>query len=110
MSDAAQGPGWWQASDGRWYPPEQHPSYRSQPPPAPAPAPAAKPAPLQEAPQKPANRNERRYEYDAEVNKKSVNALPGRATELNTRAKKGWRLHTAFEQDGNTITIYEREI
>lgn len=25
MSDAAQGPGWWQASDDRWYPPEQHP-------------------------------------------------------------------------------------
>lgn len=21
-----EGPGWWQASDGRWYPPEQHPS------------------------------------------------------------------------------------
>lgn len=26
MSDQQQGPGWWQASDGRWYPPEQHPS------------------------------------------------------------------------------------
>src|SRR4051794_26597961 len=25
MSDATQGPGWWQASDGKWYPPEQHP-------------------------------------------------------------------------------------
>ena len=23
MSDAPQGPGWWQASDGKWYPPEQ---------------------------------------------------------------------------------------
>lgn len=22
MSDAPQGPGWWQASDGKWYPPE----------------------------------------------------------------------------------------
>ncbi len=22
MSDAPQGPGWWQASDGRWYPPQ----------------------------------------------------------------------------------------
>lgn len=28
MSDAPQGPGWWQASDGKWYPPE------SAPPPA----------------------------------------------------------------------------
>jgi hypothetical protein len=25
MSDVAQGPGWWQASDGRWYPPEAAP-------------------------------------------------------------------------------------
>jgi hypothetical protein len=22
--------GWWQASDGRWYPPEQHPSHQLQ--------------------------------------------------------------------------------
>lgn len=29
-----QGPGWWQASDAKWYPPESHPSYR---PPAPVP-------------------------------------------------------------------------
>lgn len=25
MSDAPQGPGWWQASDGKWYAPEQAP-------------------------------------------------------------------------------------
>ena len=31
VSDAAQGPGWWQASDGRWYPPEA-----ASPPPPPA--------------------------------------------------------------------------
>lgn len=31
MSEAQQGPGWWQASDGRWYPPHTHPSYRPQP-------------------------------------------------------------------------------
>ncbi len=23
MSDQSQGPGWWYASDGKWYPPEQ---------------------------------------------------------------------------------------
>ncbi len=28
MSDASQGPGWWQASDGKWYPPEQAPGYQ----------------------------------------------------------------------------------
>jgi uncharacterized RDD family membrane protein YckC len=26
MSDVSQGPGWWQASDGKWYPPEQAPA------------------------------------------------------------------------------------
>ena len=35
MSDAQQGPGWWQASDGKWYPPESHPSRRPPPPPPP---------------------------------------------------------------------------
>ena len=32
MSDMQQGPGWWQASDGKWYPPETHP-FRQTPPP-----------------------------------------------------------------------------
>lgn len=36
MSDSAQGPGWWQASDGKWYPPESHPSYSAPPPPGPS--------------------------------------------------------------------------
>ncbi len=31
MSDVSQGPGWWQASDGKWYPPEQAPSAQPQP-------------------------------------------------------------------------------
>jgi uncharacterized RDD family membrane protein YckC len=34
MSDAPQGPGWWQASDGNWYPPEQAPGAQPTPPPA----------------------------------------------------------------------------
>jgi hypothetical protein len=28
MTDTWQGPGWWIASDGKWYPPHLHPSYR----------------------------------------------------------------------------------
>jgi hypothetical protein len=28
MSDKSEGPGWWIASDGRWYPPELHPTVR----------------------------------------------------------------------------------
>jgi hypothetical protein len=27
MSDTSQGEGWWQASDGKWYAPEQHPDF-----------------------------------------------------------------------------------
>jgi hypothetical protein len=34
MSDVSQGPGWWLASDGKWYPPQQQPGYQP-PPPAP---------------------------------------------------------------------------
>ena len=30
MSDTSQGPGWWQASDGKWYTPEQAPGYELQ--------------------------------------------------------------------------------
>jgi hypothetical protein len=36
MSDFSQGDGWWQASDGKWYPPEQAPGYQ---PPVGAPGP-----------------------------------------------------------------------
>ena len=39
MSDASQGPGWWQAADGRWYAPELHPDVLV--PPAGAPDPLA---------------------------------------------------------------------
>ena len=38
MSDTSGGPGWWQASDGKWYPAEQHPNYQ-------APGPASPPPP-----------------------------------------------------------------
>jgi len=43
MSETPAGPGWWQASDGRWYPPESHPS--AQPPPPPPAAPTMPPPP-----------------------------------------------------------------
>ena len=51
MSDVPQGPGWWQASDGRWYPPQSAPTPVSPPPapgsamPGPAGAPSGTPAP-----------------------------------------------------------------
>jgi hypothetical protein len=51
MSDSSQGPGWWQASDGRWYPPQSHPTQQPAPPAAPPsyvgpPAPATYGAPV----------------------------------------------------------------
>lgn len=33
MSDAPQGPGWWLASDGKWYAPDLHPELRADRPP-----------------------------------------------------------------------------
>jgi hypothetical protein len=50
MSDTPQGPGWWLASDGKYYPPEQ----ASPPPPVPPPTPAAPPP---AAPPAPANKS-----------------------------------------------------
>ena len=45
MSDVSNGPGWWQASDGKWYPPEQQPNYEAAaPPPSPTPSPTRAPA------------------------------------------------------------------
>jgi hypothetical protein len=34
MSDVSQGQGWWQASDGKWYSPEEKPDHRPPPPPS----------------------------------------------------------------------------
>jgi len=53
MSDASQGPGWWLASDGKWYPPEPvapPPPSAAPPPPVAAPAPPASAPPPAEAP------------------------------------------------------------
>lgn len=37
VSTQPQGPGWWEASNGSWYPPELHPDYQAPPPPPPPP-------------------------------------------------------------------------
>lgn len=34
MSDVPQGPGWWQAADGKWYPPQPAPVYVPMPRPS----------------------------------------------------------------------------
>lgn len=40
MSDVSQGPGWWQATDGKWYPPTPQPQQPLAPPGYGAPQPA----------------------------------------------------------------------
>ena len=52
MSDVSGGPGWWQASDGKWYRPEQHPDY--VPRPLPPPYLATAPPPVGVPPRAPA--------------------------------------------------------
>jgi hypothetical protein len=49
VSDTSQGPGWWVASDGKWYPPQAAPG--TQPPPPPRGTPGA-PLPQGSLPQK----------------------------------------------------------
>jgi hypothetical protein len=44
MSEISQGDGWWEARDGKWYPPESHPEYM---------APTQSPAPSDLIPQPP---------------------------------------------------------
>ena len=61
MSDPqnpSPGPGWWLASDGRWYPPESAPQSQAAPVPQQQPAPAAQPqgAPAWQPPPQPAPR------------------------------------------------------
>lgn len=45
--------------------------------------------------------------YATSVNKGSRN-MAALAGELNQRWNAGWRLHTVFEKDGNTVCVYER--
>jgi hypothetical protein len=44
MTDGPQGHGWWQASDLKWYPPEQRPDVARLPPPPAADAAQQQPA------------------------------------------------------------------
>jgi hypothetical protein len=86
MSDVSQGQGWWQASDGRWYPPQ---------------------SPESISPTEPPRSTVFHPHYEAEVNKGSINMRYFTGT-LNKRWNDGWRLDKLFEQDGNTIMVWER--
>ena len=44
MTDGPQGPGWWQAADLKWYPPEKRPDPAALPPPPAADAAQQQPA------------------------------------------------------------------
>ena len=78
MSEVQQGPGWWVASDGKWYPPETHPDARVRADAAaaaqyggtgqqhPASPDGTQPAPYSSQPQQPAYLPETRYIQPAE--------------------------------------------
>lgn len=48
-------------------------------------------------------------QYYAEVNKGSIRmqTLTGH---LNDMGRQGWRLHSIFEQDKNTVIVFERMV
>lgn len=46
-------------------------------------------------------------QYMTEVNKGSIN-MSTLTDKLNARYAEGWRLHTMFEQDGNTVCVFEQ--
>ncbi|MEY2403800.1 MAG: hypothetical protein QOD38_1351 [Acidimicrobiaceae bacterium] len=46
MTDISGGDGWWQASDHKWYPPEQHPDHRAPASETPPTAPSPEPPPV----------------------------------------------------------------
>jgi hypothetical protein len=48
-------------------------------------------------------------EYSAEVNRDSIN-MSWLTGHLNSMGKKGWRLHTILEQEGNTVIVFERMV
>ena len=45
--------------------------------------------------------------YDTQVNKGSLQ-MGILKNMLNNRWERGWRLHSIFEQNGNTIMVFER--
>lgn len=45
--------------------------------------------------------------YDADVNVGDLN-MGNLARTLNKRWRDGWRLHSVFEKDGNTVMVFER--
>ncbi len=53
MDDEAPGPGWWKASDGNWYSPEQRPASPVPPPPVPPTSPSTPPSSPGTAPTEP---------------------------------------------------------
>lgn len=46
-------------------------------------------------------------QYLTEVNKGGVN-MSTLTDKLNKRHEQGWRLHTIYEQGGNTVMVFEK--
>lgn len=88
MSEQSGGPGWWLASDGKWYPPVP---------------PSMSPVDVEAAP----STSDYGGHYEATVNRGSLN-MATFTRELNQRWKRGWKLGQVFEQSGNTVIVWER--
>jgi hypothetical protein len=48
-------------------------------------------------------------QYQTEVNKGSVN-MRSLTNHLNEMGQQGWRLHSIFEQDKNTVMVFEQMV
>ena len=48
------------------------------------------------------------YEYMTDVNKGSIN-MQSWSNKLNKLGAQGWRLAHVFEQDKNTVMVFERQ-
>lgn len=48
-------------------------------------------------------------QYYAEVNKGSIR-MQTLTAHLNDMGRQGWRLHSIFEQDKNTVIVFERMV
>jgi hypothetical protein len=84
MSDVSQGDGWWEASDGKWYPPERHPDYT---------APTQGPAPAMPTPQPPlvTSSSIQQEPLESPQTAPSAFAAPLAASGLLPGSVKGWK-------------------
>ena len=100
MSDTPHAPGWWQASDGKWYPPESTPAMTPAPPNMPPPhvvapsAPAEVATPLAAPEPVMSDKNQRRQDKAAEKQEAKEHKAGERAAkkaDADHAPRRNWR-------------------